>query len=229
MKRALKKFRNTRAATAIALVLIWLLALLVKAWARTLRVHIEDPAGFLGGACPNGAVIAIWHNRLVFVGGITPHRFRRNGTVIVSQSRDGLFAAMYSRRFLGGVIRGSTSRGGTKALLQLRAQLKAGKYVVLTVDGPRGPRYRVQPGAVALAGTTGAPIVPICVNAPKRWELRSWDRTQFPKPFSRVSLVFGRPIVLPDGCDLRTEGVEVVRRRMLEVTDDSRPGGDRGE
>ena len=70
---------------------------------------------------------------------------------------------------------------------------------MLTVDGPRGPRYTVHPGAAALALASGAPVVPILVNADSYWQMKSWDRMQIPKPFSRVTLVLGEPLTIPAG------------------------------
>ena len=95
--------------------------------------------------------------------------------------------AASSARFGYGTARGSTSRGGARALVQLRRDCAAGKPAAFTVDGPRGPARVAQPGAVWLAGATGHPILPFHIEADRYWTLRSWDRTQIPKPFSTVA------------------------------------------
>ena len=89
-------------------------------------------------------------------------------------------------RFGFGTARGSTSRGGARALVQLRRELAAGRPAAFTVDGPRGPARVAQPGAVWLAGATGHPILPFHIEADRFWTARSWDRHEVPKPFSTV-------------------------------------------
>ena len=87
--------------------------------------------------------------------------------------------------------------------------------IVITPDGPRGPRYKVQPGAVLLAEATGVPVIPYSVNAPHRWDLKGWDRTQIPKPFSRVEVVIGHPLHVPP--KLSPEGRAAACEQLLEA------------
>jgi len=116
------------------------------------------------------------------------------------------------RRFGYGTARGSTSRGGARALVQLRRDLAAGKPVAFTVDGPRGPARVAQPGAVFLAGATGHPLLPFHIECSAAWTLNSWDRTQVPRPFARIVLAIGPPIHVPD----TTEPAIADRRLHLE-------------
>ena len=115
---------------------------------------------------------------------------------MTSSNFDGEWIAKIIRRFGYFTARGSTSRGGKRALVQLRRDVEAGSPTAFTVDGPRGPALRVQPGAVWLASLTGNPILPFHVEADRYWSARSWDRTQVPKPFSRVAVAIGEPIEL---------------------------------
>ena len=136
-------------------------------------------------------ILALWHGRIL--PGL--HYFRNRGVVVItSQNFDGEWIARVLHRFGFGTARGSTSRGGARALVQLRRELGAGKPAAFTVDGPRGPARVVQPGVAFLAGATGQPILPYHIEASRHWTLRSWDRTQIPKPFSTVVLVIGAPI-----------------------------------
>jgi len=153
-------------------------------------------------------ILALWHGRIL--PGL--HYFRHRGVVVItSQNFDGEWIARILHRFGFGTARGSTSRGGARALVQLRRDLAAGRPAAFTVDGPRGPARVVQPGVVFLAGATGQPILPYHIESDRHWTLNSWDRTQIPKPFSTVTLVFGEPIVV-EGTDDAT-----LDRKVTEV------------
>ncbi len=114
--------------------------------------------------------------------------------VITSENFDGEWIARIIRRFGYGTARGSTSRGGARALVQLRRDLAAGQPAAFTVDGPRGPARVAQPGAVWLAGATGNPVLPFHIEAERCWTLKSWDRHQVPKPGTGLAIAIGAPI-----------------------------------
>ena len=118
-------------------------------------------------------------------------------------------------RFGYRAVRGSTSRGGAKALVGLRRELAAGRPVAFTVDGPRGPARVVQPGAVWLASVTGHPILPFHIESARHWTLESWDRAQIPRPFSTIAVSIGTPLEVSGsgGDEVRIEHV-----RELEST-----------
>ena len=191
---------------------------------RTLRwrteglEHLEPLVA--GGRQP---IMGFWHGRIL----TATYYFRRRGIVVItSENFDGEWIARIIERFGYKTARGSTSRGARKALLQLRRELDEGHPVGFTLDGPRGPARRAQPGAVWLAGATGHPILPFHLEAARHWTLRSWDRTQIPKPFSRVSLVVGRPIEVPPEPDealIEAKGrelessLEALTTRALEI------------
>jgi lysophospholipid acyltransferase (LPLAT)-like uncharacterized protein len=135
-------------------------------------------------------IMAFWHGRIL----PATYYFRGRGIVVItSENFDGEWIAGIIERFGYGTARGSTSRGGIKALLQLTRDMAAGKPAGFTVDGPRGPRRVAQAGAVWLAKATGNPVLPFHLEASRHWTLGSWDQTQIPKPFSTVSIAMGEP------------------------------------
>lgn len=185
-------FARRLQARLIAFVAYPLLALLCRTyrWRIVGAEHYE--AVLADGRQP---ILALWHGRIL--PGL--HYFRHRAIVVItSQNFDGEWIARILHRFGFGTARGSTSRGGARALVQLRRELALGRPAAFTVDGPRGPARVVQPGAVFLAGATGQPIVPYHIESDRHWTLRSWDRTQIPKPFSTVSLAIGPPLRVPD-------------------------------
>jgi lysophospholipid acyltransferase (LPLAT)-like uncharacterized protein len=140
-------------------------------------------------------ILALWHGRIL----AATLYFRDRGIIaITSENFDGEWVARIMRRFGYGSARGSTSRGGARALAQLRRDMAAGHPAAFTVDGPRGPAQVAQPGAVWLAGATGHSILPFHIEASKYWTVNSWDRHQIPKPGSDVAIAIGEPIEVPD-------------------------------
>ena len=185
----------TRAQRVKASLIAAAAAPLVGALCRTYRFHVEGAdhydAVIRSGRQP---ILALWHGRIL--PGL--HYFRNRGVVVItSQNFDGEWIARILHRFGFGTARGSTSRGGARALVQLRQDLAAGKPAAFTVDGPRGPARVVQDGVLFLAGATGQPILPYHIEASRHWTLVSWDRTQIPRPFADVALVIGAPIDVP--------------------------------
>jgi lysophospholipid acyltransferase (LPLAT)-like uncharacterized protein len=156
-------------------------------------------------------IMAFWHGRIL----PAAYYFRRRGIVVItSENFDGEWIAGIIRRFGYGTARGSTSRGARRALLQLRRDMAAGRPAAFTLDGPRGPARVAQAGAVWLAKTTGNPVVPFHLEASRHWTLKSWDRTQVPKPFATVGLAIGEPFdVAPDADEAALEAA----RRSLEA------------
>jgi lysophospholipid acyltransferase (LPLAT)-like uncharacterized protein len=136
-------------------------------------------------------IFAFWHGRIL----LATLYFRDRGIVVItSENFDGEWIARVIRRFGYLTARGSTSRGGVRALVQLRREMAEGQPVAFTVDGPRGPARVAQPGALWLAGATGNPIVPFHIEASRYWTARSWDQHQVAKPGSDVAIAIGEPI-----------------------------------
>ena len=140
---------------------------------------------------------SFWHGRILPA---TLYFERRGIVVITSENYDGEWIARIIKKFGYGTARGSTSRGGPKALLQMVRDVKS-KGVAFTLDGPRGPAEVAQPGAVWLAKATGNPLLPFHAEAASSWSLRSWDRTQIPKPFTTVAMAIGEPLYVPREAD----------------------------
>jgi lysophospholipid acyltransferase (LPLAT)-like uncharacterized protein len=183
---------------------------LINALGHTLRWRAEGlqhlEAIHASGRQP---VMAFWHGRIL----PATFYFRRRGIVVItSENFDGEWIARIIERFGYGTARGSTSRGGKKAMLQLVRDMKAGRAAGFTLDGPRGPARVAQAGAVWLASATGNPVLPFHLEASSHWSLRSWDRTQIPKPFSTVALVVGEPFDVPQ--DASGEQLEAARLEL---------------
>src|SRR3954451_1105100 len=156
-------------------------------------------------------ILAFWHGRIL----PATVYFRRRGIVVItSENFDGEWIAGIIERFGYGTARGSTSRSAVKALVKLKRDMAAGKAAGFTVDGPRGPARVAQPGAVWLAKATGNPVLPFHLEADRAWTLRSWDRSQIPKPFATVTLALGEPFYVTSDAD---EGAIEAATRDLET------------
>jgi lysophospholipid acyltransferase (LPLAT)-like uncharacterized protein len=175
----------------------WLVALgfrLLQILARTLRYEMDDRAGVLGKPVEGNYIAALWHNRLLLISFVLQKFFpQRPGAGLISASRDGDMIADATRRFGFDVVRGSSSRMGASALLELSEVLASGRDVLITPDGPRGPAYELGPGIIFLAQKTGAPVVPVNMEYSGCWRVKSWDRFIIPKPFSKVRVIIGQP------------------------------------
>jgi len=185
---------------------------LVAALGATLRWKTEGLEHFdtivRSGRQP---IMAFWHGRIL----PATYYFRRRGIVVItSENFDGEWIAGIIERFGYGTARGSTSRGGLKALLQLKRDLAAGKPAGFTLDGPRGPARVAQPGAVWLAKATGHPVLPFHLEADRFWSVNSWDRTQIPKPFATVAIAMGEPFTVRE--DANADEIEQ-SRTLLET------------
>ncbi|HVH55093.1 MAG TPA: lysophospholipid acyltransferase family protein [Vicinamibacterales bacterium] len=175
-------------ASLIAFIAYPALAALCRTYRWKIQGAEQYDAAVASGKQP---ILALWHGRIL--PGL--HYFRnRRIVVITSQNFDGEWIARILHRFGFGTARGSSSRGGARALVQMRRDLADGRPAAFTVDGPRGPARVVQRGVVFLAGATGHPILPYHIESDRHWTLNSWDRTQIPKPFSTVALVMGEPM-----------------------------------
>ena len=160
-------------------------------------------------------ILALWHGRIL----PATLFWRDRGIVaITSANFDGEWTARLMARFGYRAARGSTSRGGSRALVQLRRELAAGQPVAFTVDGPRGPARVVQPGAVWLAGATGQPIVPFHIECERHWTMGTWDEAQVPRPFTRVAVVVGAPLFVEGTRDERLKvGIEALRAALATL------------
>jgi lysophospholipid acyltransferase (LPLAT)-like uncharacterized protein len=123
----------------------------------------------------------------------------------VSASDDGEYVARIIEKQGHRPIRGSTTKGGLRALAAMIRQLNQGHPGVVIPDGPQGPRFKVQPGVITLAKKTGCSIVPISYSAKKIKIFNSWDRFILPYPFTRCRVIFGDLVYVPENADRNTE------------------------
>jgi lysophospholipid acyltransferase (LPLAT)-like uncharacterized protein len=177
-----------------ARLLIALAFSLLKAWERTLRYTVDDRGNLLLRSPQQAAIGAVWHNRLLIMP-LVLRRFlgHRRGAALISASRDGGYIAELVERIGFDVVRGSSSRQGATAMLQMSDLLAAGQDAVIAPDGPRGPVYELGPGIVLLAQKSGAPVFPLHLEYSSCWRLKSWDRFILPRPFSKVRVILGPP------------------------------------
>jgi lysophospholipid acyltransferase (LPLAT)-like uncharacterized protein len=133
-------------------------------------------------------IFSLWHGHLL---PLLWHHRGSNVAVLISEHRDGELIARTAHWLGYNLIRGSTTRGAERALLSLVRELKSGREVAITPDGPRGPARKFAPGALIAAQRSGVPILPVAAAADRAWRLGSWDRFVIPKPFARITVAYG--------------------------------------
>ncbi len=180
--------------------LVWLLPLIVCFLQRcigfTSRFKEIGKAPYDSLVAKNSPLIlSIWHTNVLY----SPYLHRgKNVGVLISESKDGDFINQVVLRFGNTSIRGSSSKGGSKALKAVIIHLKKGLSAAFTPDGPRGPALIVQPGLIAAAQVTQAPIVPFHYECTRQWILeKAWDKHRVPKPFTTFVVSYGDPIYIP--------------------------------
>lgn len=161
----------------------------LRALAATWRYRIVGGETIEGLRAHNTPFIfSLWHGQLLPL--IWHHR-DQGVAILVSEHRDGELIARLASSIGYRLVRGSTTKGGERALLALVRELRAGREVAVTPDGPKGPARSYAPGALIAAQRSGAPIVPIAAHADRAWHLESWDSFMIPKPFARVTVAYG--------------------------------------
>jgi hypothetical protein len=187
---------------------------LVRLLSATYRVRIVDPDNEQG-ILKSGRqlVYASWHQR--FFPGITFFSSRKPIAIMISQSRDGEVAARAVDVMGWRAVRGSSSRGGNRALDTIKNLIGQGYKVGHIVDGPQGPFGTVKPGLIRIAQYADLPIVPTITSGENLWVFNSWDRFMVPKPFSRVIIRFGAPIHVPK--DLGRKGFEQMQAHVAQT------------
>jgi len=177
----------------------WIASAVVGLIGRTLRMTITFEEGsMLGLHAISPGIYPFWHRCVLPATWL----FRNHGIgVLTSLSRDGEYIARVIRRFGFVPVRGSSSRGGQRGLLEMETMVKAGGAVAFTIDGPRGPRYVAKKGPVMLARLTGIPITAFYVAVERAWILGTWDAMFIPKPFSRAYVRVAKNIFVPPDAD----------------------------
>jgi lysophospholipid acyltransferase (LPLAT)-like uncharacterized protein len=197
--------------------LVWLAAALIRLIGSSLRLTVEDRAGIFDQAERPPIIMAFWHNRvglMAYFCGRFIHP-ARTALTMISASRDGQFITDVAAHFRVKAVRGSTSRRGMiAALTAIRAARDAETDLVITPDGPRGPRCRIQPGLLRLAQVTQRPIVAITYEIAWKRELDSWDRFHIPLPFSACRLITSEPVVVPENAS--EEELDAITKKVAE-------------
>ena len=189
----------------------WALRLL----GSTLRIEVVDHSGvdtkLVDGSQP--VLWSFWHNTIFVMPYVRIKAFRpRKVVVLTSASKDGQVLASAVEVCEIGAVRGSSSRRAVAALIALRKAIEAGSDVCITPDGPRGPRYKLQPGIIKVAQATGAPMVPITVECKNCITLKTWDALKIPLPFSKVKVTLGAKRHAPS--DMDEHEFEAVRAQL---------------
>ncbi len=206
---------------------IWRSAMATLAWIMrlhglTLRYIVEDKPGYLAGSFQRPVIFLIWHNRITGLPAFYERRRRRDrprAFVLTSASPEGSLLAEFLAHFGLGAVRGSTSRRASVALREMAKRIAEGHDMIVTPDGPRGPRYRLQSGALYLAQITGRPIIPLSVEYSRYLRFKTWDGFAIGLPFSRMKLVIGEPCRI-DGSWTEDE-FETERRRLERIMTES--------
>jgi lysophospholipid acyltransferase (LPLAT)-like uncharacterized protein len=162
-------------------------------------------------------IYVFWHDSMLL-----PTLLRTRAHILISQHADGELIAQTVRHFRFGVVRGSSTRGGSAAIVNLK-RVSQYSHLCVTPDGPRGPRRVVQPGAVFLSSQTRLPIVPVGIAYSNAWRARSWDQFAVPLPFSQARSVIGEPVVVPPNLTIAqlSPYVQLLQERMTNVTADA--------
>lgn len=163
-------------------------------------------------------IYAFWHGRQLFL--VYSHRFK-NINILISQSRNGEFITHITKMFGFKAVRGSSSKGGARALIDIKKRLKNGKVLAFTPDGPLGPLRKVQPGVIYAAKKTGKPIVPLTYSARKKKIIGKWDELWIPYPFNTILVMHGRPFyVAPnDDIDIKCKELEQTLNLLTDTAD----------
>ena len=181
-----------------AWVMAFLLISLVKLIWMTCRVrHYNPPALLKKQTPPQPMIITHWHEFIPFILMLSPPRI----SVLNSSHADARILG-YASRFVGAKpIWGSSNRKPLSSLRQLATEVAQGRHVLITPDGPRGPARQMALGPIALSQLTGRPIMMFACHASRAWRMKSWDKTQIPKPFSTVTIYWSDPIIIEKSKD----------------------------
>ncbi len=191
----------------------FILNLLLRFICSSNKLSTTRPDIFERWAEEGNNIFAFWHNRLFYLAYYCIKNTEKSKiSVLISMSRDGDYGVAIGRKLGLDVVRGSTSRGGHKAIRNLARKAAAGNNIVITPDGPRGPAYRVNEGVIRLAQLTGARIIPVSYDATRKKKLKSWDGFIVVKPFGRVHMAFAEPVQIPR--DLDSGEVEKYREEL---------------
>jgi lysophospholipid acyltransferase (LPLAT)-like uncharacterized protein len=186
---------------------LWLITwgayFVIRMLGPTIRFYLSREEGSLDDTTVRPIIFSFWHNCMIPAMFLWRHLQVR---VMSSDSFDGEYTGRIMQKFGFVKVRGSSTRGAVRALLGMRRALEQSWSVAFTIDGPKGPRYVVKPGPVALARSTGVPIVVFHIAVERAWVLKTWDGTIIPKPFTRALVRVSRKMRVPtEGSDEQME------------------------
>ena len=199
----------------------WLVSFLLRSYRHILFKKALGFENYKKISSSEGPVIfCVWHGHLLPASFVFKGMTKHKTAGMVSQSKDGDFMTKYSNDLGIDIVRGSSSKGGVKALLKVGRMIDNGYDCIMALDGPRGPAFEVKAGTVFLAKKTGRPLMPLIANCERAFSFSSWDRAFLPKPFSKTELYYCEPIYLSD--DMSDEAVErdrkMAEQKILELT-----------
>ena len=195
----------------------WIASGLLRCMYATWRVQVSDPQNVLPGMIDGSgpAIVAFWHRHIL---SMLTHFRGAHVCVPVSEHRDGEYIAQVMERFGLESVRGSSTRGAARLLKGLMARIREGWTPALTPDGPRGPRFSVQPGFTLLARRSGQCVYPIGLAVKKGWVASSWDAFIVPYPFTRIAIQVGPPLRAKDFADVPAF-CAALQAALFEATD----------
>lgn len=207
---------KTRAAISVG-------GFVIRMLSRTWRIRAVGRESFdANRAAGKGAIFTFWHGQMLPL--VAEHH--RPTTVLISDHRDGEIITQIVSSFGCRAVRGSSSKGAARALLQLSRTLNEGHDIAITPDGPRGPRHSFAPGAVVLSQRTGASIVLLASYAKRVWRLNTWDGFEIPKPFAKVTVAYGEPFVVSaDGAREAATDVDAVAAALVKLVERAKEVG----
>lgn len=216
MRLSFKSVVAIRAAAALE----WALVRTLCPTVRVRMINAEEPLERL--RTKKGQILVCWHGRAF----VPLYTFRNKGIVsMISPSRDGEIQAHLFRWMGWGSVRGSSGRGGSRAVLGAVRALEEGASFAVTPDGPKGPKYVIRPGALYLARKSGCPLYPVGIAAYPAFELPTWDSFLIPYPFARACYYMGEPIYVPENAseeeerrlaDHLTEQMAILQKKAYE-------------
>ena len=200
----------------------WLGATLLRLLRWTQRwEHVNGPTVEWPGGRPY--IVVFWHAQQLMMPWVmldfAGRHFAYKMNVLISRHGDGRIIAAVMHALGIGSVAGSSSRGAVEASRELLLRIKAGDHISITPDGPRGPALLAKPGAIKIAAASGAPIIPLALGADRVWTFKSWDRMFLPKPFARVRVGWGTPILVPE--DFNHEPIEVWTARLTAAINEA--------
>lgn len=192
-------------------------AWLIRTIGNTLRYRIVNHAG-LSFPSDERHIWVFWHNRMLLIPWLREALIPgQEGAFLTSPSGDGEIIAQACSDFKLKPVRGSSSRRGAQAMVELAKYVQSGHDIGITPDGPRGPRYHMNMGVIKLAQLTGGKLMPVHMRFEKAYRLKTWDEFILPMPFSRVEIEFAQPYTVPrrmteEECEMERVKLENIMR-----------------